>query len=97
MNARPDPRASGTLGPLHVGQQEHGFNLRAQLAVHRGHLRFVVEVGQVAGATNDGAGVLLGAKIHDQSVERQHRHACYIFSSVLHMSNKRVEQKQCFS
>ena len=52
-----------------VGQHEYGFNFGPQLAVHRGHLRFAVEVGEIA-AAHDRCGFLRGAEVDDEAVER---------------------------
>ncbi len=58
-------------------QQKHGFHRRVELAVHRRHLCFVIEVGQVADATHHGTGALLATEVHDQAIERQHADATW--------------------
>ena len=60
-----------------IRQQEHGFDRGQQLAVHRGHLRFVIKVGQVADAAHHRTGALLAAEIHDEAVKRQHAHLAW--------------------
>jgi hypothetical protein len=86
----------GAADALQVGcgQQKHGFYLRAQLAVHGGHLRFVVKVGHIAHAAHHGAGRMLGAKVHDQAIEWQDFDMRHAFHSRLRHVYALLQAKQ---
>ena len=70
-----------------VGQHEYGFNFGPQLAVHRGHLGFVVEVGEVANAAHDGGGFVRRAEIDDEPVEGQHAYAPHRYRGFANLIN----------
>jgi hypothetical protein len=51
------------------GEEEDGFDLRLQAAVHQGHLEFVFVVGDGADAAHDYAGAFANGVVREKAVE----------------------------
>ena len=70
-----------------IGQDKNRFDFRSELAVHRGHLRFVVEVGEVANTAHDYCGLVRGAEVDDEPVEGQHAYAPHRYRGFANLIN----------
>ena len=61
--------AGRDVGVLLRGLEEDGFEIGVEVAVHHGHLKLVLVVGDGADATDDCGGRLLAGKVDEEAVE----------------------------